>query len=175
MSPPIEKICKVPNYMKQKPFQISLIHNPRHIENEQNIVIDAHEDKQFFQDLQVIQSANKPKVVQRSLKKSQNKKGNNVQSGKKSQVAANLSQDGNRALSFKSVTSYVLGDLDISNGEGSSELGSFEISSNTSSIHSEANEDLLSDKKDRSSKKRDSNPALDLSNKNKNAKCTKKF
>lgn len=98
-----------------------------------------------------------------------------MQSGKKSQAGANLSQDGNRALSFKSVTSYVLGDLDISNGEGSSELGSFEISSNTSSIHSEANEDLLSDKKERSSKRRDSNPALDLSNKNKKAKCTKKF
>lgn len=36
------------------------------------------------------------------------------------------------------MTSYVLGDLDISKGEGSSELGSFEISSNTSSIHSSA-------------------------------------
>ena len=74
-------------------------------------------------------------------------------------------------MSFKSVTSYVLGDLDISNGEGSSELGSFEISSNTSSIHSEVNQDLVvSDKKEKGSKKREPCSAL-----NKKAKCTKRF
>lgn len=68
------------------------------------------------------------------------------------------------------MTSYVLGDLDISNGEGSSELGSFEISSNTSSINSEVNLDLVSDKKEKGSKKREPCSAL-----NKKAKCTKKF
>ena len=52
---------------------------------------------------------------------------------------SDLSQDGNKAHSFKSVTSYVLGDLDLSRDEKQSsnsdtqeELGSFEISSNSS-------------------------------------------
>ena len=57
-------------------------------------------------------------------------------------AVGNLSQAGNKALSFKSVTSYVLGDLDISKGEASSDLASFEISSNSSSINSDDHEDL---------------------------------
>lgn len=58
---------------------------------------------------------------------------------KKARKSSDLSQDGNKAHSFKSVTSYVLGDLDLSRDEkfGSEtqeeeELGSFEISSNSS-------------------------------------------
>ena len=118
----------------------------------------------------MIQSANKQKIARQNLKKTKVKKSNKKQSNKKSIAGANLSQDGNTALSFKSVTSYVLGDLDISNGEVSSELGSFEISSNTSSINSEVNEDPIADKKEKSSKKRDPSATL-----NKKAKCTKKF
>ena len=34
MSPPIEKVNKVLSYAQQKPFQISLIHNPQYLENE---------------------------------------------------------------------------------------------------------------------------------------------
>ena len=170
MSPPIEKVNRVQSYAQQRPFQISLIHNPHYIENEQNKILNSKEDKQFFEDLQVIQSANKQKIARQNLKKTKVKKSNKKQSNKKSIAGANLSQDGNTALSFKSVTSYVLGDLDISNGEVSSELGSFEISSNTSSINSEVNEDPIADKKEKSSKKRDPSATL-----NKKAKCTKKF
>lgn len=48
-----------------------------------------------------------------------------------------LSQDGNKAQSYKSVASYVLGDLDLSrdeqgNSDTQEELGSFEISSASS-------------------------------------------
>lgn len=48
-----------------------------------------------------------------------------------------LSQDGNKAHSYKSVASYVLGDLDLSrdeqgNSDTQEELGSFEISSASS-------------------------------------------
>ena len=62
------------------------------------------EDEQFMQDLKSIQTANKlsPCVKPKTRKASS---GN-----KKTQ----LSQDGNKPHSFKSVTSYVLGDLDIS-------------------------------------------------------------
>ena len=67
-------------------------------------------------------------------------------------AAGNLSQDGNKALSFKSVTTYLLGDLDISNGEASSDLASFEISSNSSSMHTELNQEITSDKKEKSAK-----------------------
>lgn len=42
----------------------------------------------------------------------------------------NLSEDGNAGRSFKSVKSYILGDLDISSEE--CDLDSFEISSNSS-------------------------------------------
>ena len=42
----------------------------------------------------------------------------------------NLSEDGNAGHSFKSVKSYILGDLDISSEE--CDLESFEISSNSS-------------------------------------------
>lgn len=34
MSPPIEKVNRVQSYAHQRPFQISLIHNPHYIENE---------------------------------------------------------------------------------------------------------------------------------------------
>ena len=34
MSPPIEKVNKVLSYAQQRPFQISLIHNPQYFENE---------------------------------------------------------------------------------------------------------------------------------------------
>lgn len=54
MSPPIEKVHRVQSYAQQVPFQISLIHNPHYIENEQNKILDSKEDKQFFEDLQVI-------------------------------------------------------------------------------------------------------------------------
>lgn len=43
----------------------------------------------------------------------------------------NYSQNGNEAASFKSVTSYMLGDLDMSHGE-SDLSNSFDISSNSS-------------------------------------------
>ena len=64
---------------------------------------------------------------------------------KKATCDLKLSQDGNKAHSFKSVTSYVLGDLDITKDDDedvsdeadAEELGSFDISSNTSAIHSE--------------------------------------
>lgn len=52
-----------------------------------------------------------------------------------------------------------MGDLDISKGESSSELGSFEISSNTSSIQSDINKDLA-DKKDKSARKREPTSAI---------------
>ena len=58
-----------------------------------------------------------------------------------------FSQDGNQALSLKSMTSYILGDLDISgddekDNDENSDFASFEISSNSSarSAHSERNQ-----------------------------------
>jgi len=84
-------------------------------------------------------------LIVKSKKKTTNKKKKmkKAQFGS-AQGAKNLSQDGNAALSFKSMKSYILGDLDISgeDEQENSDFSSFEISSNSSakSVVSERNE-----------------------------------
>ena len=87
----------------------------------QNNILNSIEDKKFFEDLENIQNTNKAKP-QKTNKKSIKKK--------KVNTNYNLSEDGQAGKSFKSVKSYILGDLDISSEE--CDLDSFEISSNSS-------------------------------------------
>ena len=89
--------------------------------------MNSIEDKKFFEDLENIQQSSQKKT-QPSIHKSKKKT-----TAKKKKIKAtniNLSEDGNTANSFKSVKSYILGDLDISSEEN--DLESFEISSNSS-------------------------------------------
>ena len=84
----------------------------------------SKEDKQFFEDLKYLES--KQPVVGPKKERSAAKK------TKSSVKKQNFSQDGDTAKSFKSMTSYILGDLDISeNEEEASEFGSLELSSNS--------------------------------------------
>lgn len=110
------------------------------------------EDKQFLADLKFIQTSNNLKPV-KSKKKS----------GKKFEK---LSSRTNKPNSFKSVTSYVLGDLDIEKAENSDGSESFEISSNTSAVKSEEDQNekdavcsFLSSKHDASAQKPEINEA----------------
>lgn len=99
--------------------------------------MNSTEDKQFFEDLENIQSANK--FIHQNGLSGQTKKDKSAAKKKVKKSAIKndrISQHANCALSFKSMTSYILGDLDISGTDKEEEesefASSFEISSNSS-------------------------------------------
>ena len=110
------------------PFKNSKWHDPRSIQNKQNI-LKSIEDKKFFEDLHSIQNLKKseaPKAKKKTTAKKKKMKAEDEGSLK------NLSQRG--CWSFGSVKSYILGDLDLSSDDA--DLHSFEISSNSSQAKS---------------------------------------
>lgn len=135
--------CEVTDKKVITPFKVSKANAPIQLLNKQNI-LNSLDDKKFFEDLEnieqtskmVYQSGQKVKLTKKKGTARANQMGSKVT--KSINGCKNYSQDGNAALSFKSMTSYILGDLDISEDDDSlkqsnSESNSFEISSNSSS------------------------------------------
>ena len=123
------------------PLKLSVSNNPMVLQNRQNIM-NSVEDKQFFEDLENIQSANK--FMHQNMLSGQSKKDKSTAKKKVKKSAIKndkISQHANCALSFKSMTSYILGDLDISGTDKEDEesefASSFEISSNSSNKKSQ--------------------------------------